>query len=145
MCDPTRRHRPGIGLLVLLTATLVGVVPGATASEKPRVVVLTDISNEPKEVLDMYGPEVHNPGSYARNCLLARRMAERDVRFVQLFHRGWDHHTRLPENLQGQCQDVDQPTSALLKDLKMRGLLEDTIVVVTNDHGEEIAGQLREL
>jgi hypothetical protein len=102
---------------------------------------LTDISNEPKEVLDMYGPEVHNPGSYARNCLLARRMAERDVRFVQLFHRGWDHHTRLPENLQGQCQDVDQPTAALLKDLKMRGLLEDTLVVFAGEFGRTVYGQ----
>lgn len=102
---------------------------------------LTDLSNEPKEVLDMYGPEVHNPGSYARNCLLARRMAERDVRFVQLFHRGWDHHSRLPENLQGQCQDVDQPTAALLKDLKMRGLLEDTLVVFAGEFGRTVYGQ----
>ncbi len=102
---------------------------------------LTDISNEPKEVLDMYGPDVHNPGSYARNCLLARRMAERDVRFVQLFHRGWDHHTRLPENLSGQCQDVDQPTAALLKDLKMRGLLDDTLVVFAGEFGRTVFGQ----
>ena len=102
---------------------------------------LTDISNEPKEVLDMYGPDVHNPGSYARNCLLARRMAERDVRFVQLFHRGWDHHTRLPENLKGQCQDVDRPTAALLKDLKMRGLLEDTLVVFAGEFGRTVYGQ----
>ena len=102
---------------------------------------LTDISNEPKEVLDMYGPDVHKPGSYARNCLLARRMAERDVRFVQLFHRGWDHHTRLPENLTGQCQDVDRPTAALLKDLKMRGLLEDTLVVFAGEFGRTVYGQ----
>ncbi|PQJ28016.1 DUF1501 domain-containing protein [Rubritalea profundi] len=102
---------------------------------------LTDISNEPKEVLDMYGPDVHKPGSYARNCLLARRMAERDVRFVQLFHRGWDHHTKLPENMKGQCQDVDQPTAALLKDLKMRGLLEDTLVVFAGEFGRTVYGQ----
>lgn len=102
---------------------------------------LTDISNEPKEVLEMYGPEVHSPGSYARNCLLARRMAERDVRFVQLFHRGWDHHTRLPENIEGQCKDVDQPTTALLKDLKMRGLLEDTLVVFAGEFGRTVYGQ----
>ncbi|MFK7910945.1 MAG: DUF1501 domain-containing protein [Akkermansiaceae bacterium] len=102
---------------------------------------LTDISKEPKEVLDMYGPEVNDPGSYARNCLLARRMAERDVRFVQLFHRGWDHHTRLPENLQGQCKDVDQPTMALLKDLKMRGLLDDTLVVFAGEFGRTVYGQ----
>ena len=102
---------------------------------------LTDISNEPKEILDMYGPEVSKPGSYASNCLLARRMAERDVRFVQLFHRGWDHHTRLPENMQGQCNDVDQPTTALLKDLKMRGLLEDTLVVFAGEFGRTVYGQ----
>ena len=84
---------------------------------------LTDISEEPKNVLEMYGPEVNKPGSYARNCLLARRMAERNVRFVQLFHRGWDHHSNLPTHMRGQCRDVDQPTAALLKDLKMRGLL----------------------
>jgi uncharacterized protein (DUF1501 family) len=89
----------------------------------------------------MYGPEVSKPGSYASNCLLARRMAERDVRFVQLFHRGWDHHTRLPENMQGQCNDVDQPTTALLKDLKMRGLLEDTLVVFAGEFGRTVYGQ----
>ena len=102
---------------------------------------LTDISMEPKEVLDMYGPEVEKPGSYARNCLLARRMAERNVRFVQLFHRGWDHHTRLPDNLRGQCQDVDQPTAALLKDLKIRGLLDDTLVVFAGEFGRTVYGQ----
>lgn len=102
---------------------------------------LTDISGEPKEVLEMYGPEVHKSGSYARNCLLARRMAERDVRFVQLFHRGWDHHSRLPENLKGQCRDVDQPTTALLKDLKLRRLLDDTLVVFAGEFGRTVYGQ----
>jgi hypothetical protein len=102
---------------------------------------LADISKEPAEVLEMYGPEVHKSGSYARNCLLARRMAERDVRFVQLFHRGWDHHTRLPENLRGQCRDVDQPTAALLKDLKLRGLLDDTLVVFAGEFGRTVYGQ----
>ena len=86
-------------------------------------------------------PEVTKPGSFARNCLLARRMAERDVRFVQLFHRGWDHHSRLPENLRGQCRDVDQPTSALLSDLKDRDLLEDTLVVFAGEFGRTIYGQ----
>ncbi len=102
---------------------------------------LTDLSKEPKDVLDMYGPEVHKPGSYARNCLLARRMAERDVRFVQLFHRGWDHHTSLPANMRGQCRDVDQPTAALLKDLKARGLLDDTLVVFAGEFGRTVYGQ----
>ena len=102
---------------------------------------LTDISKEPKEVLDMYGPEVNKLGSYARNCLLARRMAERDVRFVQLFHRGWDHHSSLPKNMRGQCKDVDQPTAALLKDLKTRGLLEGTLVVFVGEFGRTVYGQ----
>ena len=102
---------------------------------------LSDISGEPKHVLEMYGPEVNKPGSYARNCLLARRMAERDVRFVQLFHRGWDHHSRLPDNMRGQCRDVDQPTAALLKDLKTRGLLEDTLVVFAGEFGRTVFGQ----
>lgn len=102
---------------------------------------LTDLSGESKETLAMYGPEVHKPGSYARNCLLARRMAERDVRFIQLFHRGWDHHSRLPDNLKGQCRDVDQPTAALLRDLKQRGLLEDTLLVFAGEFGRTVYGQ----
>ena len=102
---------------------------------------LTDISEEPKNVLEMYGPEVNKPGSYARNCLLARRMAERNVRFVQLFHRGWDHHTNLPTHMRGQCRDVDQPTAALIKDLKMRGLLDDTLVVFAGEFGRTVFGQ----
>ena len=102
---------------------------------------LTDISGETKETLEMYGPEVNKSGSYARNCLLARRMAERDVRFIQLFHRGWDHHTRLPENMIGQCHDVDQPTAALLTDLKQRNLLEDTLVVFAGEFGRTVYGQ----
>lgn len=99
---------------------------------------LTDISNESAETLAMYGPEVNNPGSYARNCLLARRMAQRDVRFIQLFHRGWDHHSKLPQNLVGQCQDVDQPTTALLKDLQRHGLLDDTLVVFAGEFGRTV-------
>lgn len=96
---------------------------------------LTDISGETKETLAMYGPEVEKTGSFARNCLLARRMAERGVRFTQLFHRGWDHHSNLPINLQGQCRDVDQASAALLKDLKQRGLLDDTLVVFAGEFG----------
>ncbi|TWU10127.1 DUF1501 domain-containing protein [Allorhodopirellula heiligendammensis] len=99
---------------------------------------LTDISDESAETLAMYGPDVDKPGSYARNCLLARRMAERDVRFIQLFHRGWDHHSKLPPNLIAQCSDVDQPTSALLADLERRGLLEDTLVVFAGEFGRTI-------
>nr|WP_146389913.1 DUF1501 domain-containing protein [Allorhodopirellula solitaria] len=105
---------------------------------------LTDISGESAETLAMYGPDIDKPGSYARNCLLARRMAQRDVRFIQLFHRGWDHHSSLPPNLIAQCQDVDQPTSALLTDLERHGLLEDTMVVFAGEFGRTIycQGQL---
>ena len=99
---------------------------------------LTDLSEEPEHILDLYGPEVRKNGSFARNCLLARRMIERGVRFVQIFHRGWDHHTALPDQLPGQCFDVDQPSAALLKDLKQRGLLDDTIVVFAGEFGRTV-------
>jgi hypothetical protein len=102
---------------------------------------LADISNEPKEVLDMYGPDVHKPGSYAANCLLARRLAERDVRFVQLFHIGWDQHETLPQQIKGQCKDTDQPTAALVKDLKQRGLLDDTLIVWGGEFGRTVYSQ----
>ncbi|MDG0963631.1 MAG: DUF1501 domain-containing protein, partial [Opitutales bacterium] len=96
---------------------------------------LTDFSRENKTLIESYGPEVHKPVFFASNCLLAKRMAERDVHFIQLFHRVWDHHGALPQNLRGQCQDVDQPISALLKDLRQRGLLEDTLVVFAGEFG----------
>ncbi|BCX47570.1 sulfatase [Haloferula helveola] len=96
---------------------------------------LTDISDEPESILQMYGPNVKKRGSYAYNCLMARRLAERDVRFVQLFHMGWDQHFTLPKQLPGQCQDTDQPSAALIKDLKMRGLLDDTLVVWGGEFG----------
>lgn len=102
---------------------------------------LTDISNEPAHILEMYGPSVHQPGSYARNCLLARRLAERDVRFVQLYHMGWDQHNALPTNLAQQCRDTDQASAALVKDLKQRGLLEDTLVVWGGEFGRTAYSQ----
>ncbi len=102
---------------------------------------LTDLSGENKSVMEMYGPEVHKVGSFARNCLLARRMAERNVRFIQLFHRGWDHHSSLPTHLRGQARDVDQPITGLLKDLKQRGLLNDTLVVFAGEFGRTTFGQ----
>jgi hypothetical protein len=102
---------------------------------------LTDLSGESPKVLEMYGPEVQKTGSFARNCLLARRMAERDVRFIQLFHRGWDHHSGLPTHLRGQARDVDQPIAGLLKDLKQRGLLNDTLVVFAGEFGRTTYGQ----
>lgn len=102
---------------------------------------LTEIANEPQHVLDLYGSEVTKVGSFARNCLLARRMIERDVRFVQIFHRGWDHHTILPKQLPGQCFDIDQPSAGLIQDLKNRGLLEDTMIVLTGEFGRTAYGQ----
>ena len=102
---------------------------------------LTDISNEPASVLESYGPEVKTPGTYAANCLLARRLCERDVRFVQLFHMGWDQHFNLPTAIKGQCSDTDQPTAALLQDLKQRGLLDDTLIVWGGEFGRTIYSQ----
>jgi hypothetical protein len=102
---------------------------------------LLDLASEPQHVLDMYGPDVKRPGSYAANCLLARRLAERDVRFVQLFHMGWDHHGGLPNAIRGQCTDTDQPTTALINDLEQRGLLEDTLIVWGGEFGRTIYSQ----
>ncbi len=99
---------------------------------------LTDLSDEPKHVLDMYGPDVHKPGTFAASCLLARRMAERDVRFVQIFHRGWDQHKNVGGDLPDQCRDVDQPSWALIQDLKQRGLLDDTLVIWGGEFGRTI-------
>jgi hypothetical protein len=99
---------------------------------------LTDLSKEPQHVFDLYGPESKTPGTYAYNCLLARRLAERGVRFVQLFHRGWDQHTSLPKQIVGQCRDTDQPSAALVQDLKQRGLLDDTLVVWGGEFGRTV-------
>ncbi len=99
---------------------------------------LTDISGEPDYILDRYGPDVHKPGTFAASCLLARRMAERDVRFVQIFHRGWDQHGNIAGDLPNQCRDVDQPCWALIQDLKQRGLLDDTLVIWGGEFGRTI-------
>ncbi|MDF1852195.1 MAG: DUF1501 domain-containing protein [Verrucomicrobiales bacterium] len=104
---------------------------------------LTDLSSEPKSILDMYGPDVTTPGTFAYNCLLARRMAERGVRFSQVFHRGWDQHGNLTGDLPLQCGDVDQPSWALVQDLKMRGMLDDTLVVWGGEFGRTIYCQGR--
>jgi hypothetical protein len=99
---------------------------------------LTDVSKEPKRIFDLYGPESRKPGTFAANCLLARRLAERGVRFIQLFHRGWDQHTNLPKQIAGQCKDTDQPSAALIQDLKQRGLLEDTLVIWGGEFGRTV-------
>jgi hypothetical protein len=102
---------------------------------------LTDLSNEPQSVLDMYGPDVKKPGSFAYNCLLARRMAERDVRFIQLYHRGWDQHGNLPKRIREQSKDCDQPSAALVRDLKQRGMLDDTLVIWGGEFGRTVYSQ----
>ena len=96
---------------------------------------LADISKEPPEILEMYGPQVKEPGTFAHNCLMARRMAERGVRFVQVMHAGWDQHGSVTTELYTQCKDTDQPSAALVKDLKRLGLLDDTIVIWGGEFG----------
>ncbi len=102
---------------------------------------LTDLGKEPEDVFSLYGPDSRRPGSYAANCIMARRLIERGVRFVQLVHPDWDHHSRLPSWCTARCRDTDQPTAALIKDLKRRGLLEDTLVIWGGEFGRSPVGQ----
>ncbi len=102
---------------------------------------LTDLSNEPEHTFELYGPDARKPGSFAANCILARRLVERGVRFVQLYHRGWDAHSTLPKQIRGQCQQADQPSAALIQDLKQRGLLEDTLVLWGGEFGRTVYSQ----
>ena len=99
---------------------------------------LIDVQREPQHVLDQYGPDATKVGRYAYNCLLARRLAERGVRFIQLYHRGWDAHNNAPKQVPAQCRDTDRPTAALLLDLKQRGMLDDTLVVWGGEFGRTI-------
>jgi uncharacterized protein (DUF1501 family) len=94
-----------------------------------------DLSGESESVLNLYGPDARKPGTFAANCLLARRLAERGVKFIQLYHQGWDHHGGLPNGIKVQCRETDQPAAALLADLKQRGLLDDTLVVWGGEFG----------
>jgi len=96
---------------------------------------LMDLAGEPQHALDLYGPDVTKPGSFARNCMLARRLAERGTRFIQLYHRDWDHHGELQNRMPSICQDVDQPSAALVQDLKQRGLLDDTLIIWGGEFG----------
>jgi hypothetical protein len=103
---------------------------------------LTDLSKEDKKTIEMYGIDDSGvDGGFARNCLLARRMAERGVRFMQLMHRGWDQHGDLPKQIRGQCKDVDQPSAALVLDLKRRGMLDDTLVIWGGEFGRTVYSQ----
>ena len=102
---------------------------------------LTDISKEPESTFKLYGEDARKGGTFANCCLMARRMMERDVRFVQVYHRGWDVHSILPEVLPSQCKDVDQASYALVQDLKQRGLLDDTLVIWGGEFGRTIYSQ----
>ena len=102
---------------------------------------LTDLSKESEQTFNLYGPDARRPGTFAANCLLARRLAERGVRFIQLFHRGWDQHTNLPKQIRGQAKDTDQASAALITDLKQRGLLKDTLVVWGGEFGRTVYSQ----
>jgi hypothetical protein len=102
---------------------------------------LTDLSSEPATTFDLYGPDARRPGSFAANCLLARRLLERGVRCVQLYHRGWDNHNNLPSNIPLQARDIDQAQTGLILDLKRRGMLEDTLVVWAGEFGRTVYAQ----
>ncbi len=102
---------------------------------------LADLSQEPKSVFERYGPESQKPGTYAANCILARRLAERGVRFIQLYHRGWDQHNNLPSGIRSQCYDTDQPTAALIRELDERGMLDDTLVIWGGEFGRTVYSQ----
>lgn len=102
---------------------------------------ITDLSDEPESTFKLYGEDARTPGTYAYNCLLARRMAERDVRFIQLFHRGWDQHNNLVSHLGAQCKDTDQASAALVTDLKQRGMLDDTLVIWGGEFGRSVYSQ----
>jgi hypothetical protein len=104
---------------------------------------LTDLSKEPEHIFELYGPDSKKPGTYAYNCLMARRLAERGVRFIQLFHRDWDHHAKLPEGLPKRCGETDQASAALVQDLKQRGMLEDTLVIWGGEFGRTVYCQGR--
>jgi arylsulfatase A-like enzyme len=104
---------------------------------------LTDLSKETAADLEMYGPDVRKAGTFAYNCLMARRLAERGVRFIQLYHRDWDHHGKLPEGMPKRCLETDQPAAALVRDLTQRGMLDDTLVVWGGEFGRTVYCQGR--
>jgi hypothetical protein len=148
--DSRRRMLDGIGELNALNAqTTADPEINTRISQyemafrmQTSVPELTDLSSEPQHILDMYGIKDDGvDGGFARNCLLARRMAERGVRFIQLMHRGWDQHGSLPQQIRGQCRDVDQPSAALIEDLAQRGLLDETLVIWGGEFGRTVYSQ----
>lgn len=102
---------------------------------------LMDVSDEPESTFELYGPESKKPGTFAFNCIIARRLAERGVPFQQLFHRGWDQHGNLPNLIRSQCKDIDQPAAALVQDLKQRGMFDDTLIICGGEFGRTIYSQ----
>jgi len=148
--ETRRRMLDGVGKLNHLSAKTVGDPEINTRIAQYEMAFrmqssvpnLTDLSSEPKSVREMYGIKDDGvDGGFARNCLLARRMAERGVRFIQLMHRGWDQHSSLPGQIRGQCADVDKPSAALIRDLKARGLLDETLVVWGGEFGRTVYSQ----
>lgn len=138
-----------IGRLNRLNREVTGDVEASARSEQYEmsyrmqrsVPDLVDLSDEPESTFALYGEDARRPGTYAANCLLARRLAERGVRFVQLFHRGWDQHLNLSDELRAQCRDTDQASAALVTDLARRGLLEDTLVIWGGEFGRSVYSQ----
>jgi hypothetical protein len=102
---------------------------------------LTDLSKEPDRTFELYGAEARKPGTYAANCLMARRLAERGVRFIQLYHRAWDHHSTLPKSIRQAAKETDQANAGLIQDLKERGLLDDTLVIWAGEFGRTVYSQ----
>ena len=105
------------------------------------VPTLTDLASEPESMFELYGKEARTPGTYAYNCLMARRLAENGVRFIQLFHQGWDQHGDLPKQIAAQCADTDRATAALVTDLKQRGMLDDTLIIWGGEFGRTVYSQ----
>ncbi|HEV3344579.1 MAG TPA: DUF1501 domain-containing protein [Pirellulales bacterium] len=148
--ETRRRQLDGLGELNELAAQSFGDPEIATRIAQyemafrmqTSVPELTDLSNEPRHIIDQYGIKDDGvDGGFARNCLLARRMAERGVRFIQLMHRGWDQHSSLPAQIRGQCQDVDRASAALVSDLAQRGLLDETLVIWGGEFGRTPTAQ----
>ena len=154
----TTKLGAALAAVLLLSGALLGgaagVARGADADVETRIAQyelafrmqksipeVTDLSGEPESIFKVYGKDARNPGSFAANCLRARRLAAQRVRFIQLFHQGWDQHNSLPKQISNQCRDTDQPTAALVRDLKSRGMLDDTLVIWGGEFGRTVYSQ----